>query len=64
METAKMTNDAALEWLVEWGTVHIHYDYAKFVPRSRHCRVVLTNGYGPDMLALLYRQVKATGEVG
>lgn len=57
----KLSNIEALEELVSWGSVMIGYDYAQFIPVSRHGDAIRTNGpYGPDLLPELWEKVKET----
>ena len=58
-EGESMTNSEALEWLVEWGTVIVNYDYVEYRPHNRHegnLRIVAD--YGPNELPKLCDQVR------
>ena len=54
-----MTNNEALEWLVEWGTVIVNYDYVEYRPHNRHEENLRIDAdYGPNELPKLCGQVR------
>ena len=58
-EGETMTNSEALEWLVEWGTVIVNYDYVEYKPHYRHGESLRIDAdYGPDELPRLCDQVR------